>query len=215
MVVSRACPPLLPPLLLLECVLEPPITQAEILTRVSLAHSRTGNRQLDGGTAPSTTLSGAHFVVSEDARVLLLACPATQHRLPLSKAHGLLRCLRTIRDYGVVPAAGTSVSSVISSLQPGNFILLFRFDSENARFQRRSPRSWSEFGDGNRASSAVPLSRGIYSAVEVPAPNAAPINHGTGVCALRASPQARIAQQYSCGDGASPFYANVFTPPST
>ena len=44
-------------------------------------------------------------------------------------------------------------------------------------------------------------------------PNAAPINHGTGAGALRAPPQARIAQQYSCGDGASPFYANVLIPP--
>ena len=39
MEVSRARPPLLPPLLLLECALEPPITQAEILTRASLGHS--------------------------------------------------------------------------------------------------------------------------------------------------------------------------------
>ena len=57
---------------------------------------RVGNRQLDGGTAPSTTLSGAPPLVSEDARVLLLVCPVTQHRLPLSRAHGLLRRLRTI-----------------------------------------------------------------------------------------------------------------------
>ena len=57
---------------------------------------RTGNRQLDCGTAPSTTLSGAPLLVSEDARFLLLACPVTQHRLPLSRAHGLLRRLRMI-----------------------------------------------------------------------------------------------------------------------
>ena len=31
---------------------------------------------------------------------------------------------------------------------------------------------------------------------------------------MRAPPQARVAQQYNCGDGASPFYANVFIPPS-
>ena len=37
--VSRAHPPLLSPLLLLECVLEPPISQAEIFTRARLAHS--------------------------------------------------------------------------------------------------------------------------------------------------------------------------------
>ena len=38
MVVSRARPHFQPPLLLLECVLEPPITQSEILTCASLAH---------------------------------------------------------------------------------------------------------------------------------------------------------------------------------
>ena len=67
---------------------------------------------------------------------------------------------------------------------------------------------------GTRASSAVPLSRGINLAMGVRAPNAALINHGTRACALRAPPQARVAQQYSCGDSASPFYANVFFPPS-
>ena len=30
---------------------------------------------------------------------------------------------------------------------------------------------------------------------------------------MRAPAQARVAQQYCCGDGASPFYANVFIPP--
>ena len=62
------------------------------------------------------------------------------------------------------------------------------FDGENARFQRRSPRSCFEFSDGNRASSVVSLSSGINSAMGVRAPNAAPINHGTGPCALRAPP---------------------------
>ena len=57
---------------------------------------RNGNGQLDGGTAPSTTLSGGTSMVSEDARVLLLACPITQHKLPLTRAHGLLRRVRTI-----------------------------------------------------------------------------------------------------------------------
>ena len=93
------------------------------------------------------------------------------------------------------------------------FILFYFFDGENARFQRRSPRSWSEFGDGNRACTTVSLNRGINSAMGVRAPNAAPIIDGTGACALRAPPQARVAQQYSCGDGASPVYAYVFIPP--
>ena len=57
---------------------------------------RNGNRQLGGGTAPLIALSGTPLLVSENARVLLLACPVTQHRFPLSRAHGLLRRLRTI-----------------------------------------------------------------------------------------------------------------------
>ena len=48
----------------------------------------------------------------------------------------------------------------------------------------------------------------------VRAPSVAPINHGTGACALRAPPQVRVAQLYSVGDGVSPFYANVLIPPS-
>ena len=36
-----------------------------------------GSGHLDGGTAPSTTLSAGTYLVSEDARVLLLACPVT------------------------------------------------------------------------------------------------------------------------------------------
>ena len=95
MVVSRAHPPLLPPLLLLEGALEPATTPGEN----TLAHQpgtfHNGNRQLDGGTAPSTLLGGTSFG-AKDARVLLLACPVTQHRLPLPRAHGLLRRLRTI-----------------------------------------------------------------------------------------------------------------------
>ena len=60
--------------------------------------------------------------------------------------------------------------------------------------------------------SAVPLSRGISSVMGVPAPKAGPNHHGTGTCALRAPPQVCVAQQYSWGDDASPFYANVFIP---
>ena len=48
----------------------------------------------------------------------------------------------------------------------------------------------------------------------VRARSAALIDHGTGACALRAFPQARVTQQYSCGDGGSLFDANVSTPPS-
>ena len=96
MVVSRARPPLLPPLLLLKRALEPPTTRAEIFSRASLAHSVTA---IDCSTVVRHRRQhcrAAPLLISEDARVLLLACPKPQHRLPLSRAHGLLRRLRTI-----------------------------------------------------------------------------------------------------------------------
>ena len=52
---------------------------------------RNGNRQLDG----RQHCRGVPILVSENARVLLLACPETQHRLPMSRAYGLLRRLQT------------------------------------------------------------------------------------------------------------------------
>ena len=173
---------------------------------------RNGNQQLDGGTAPSTTLSGGISFGFRRCSCSVASLSSNAAQIASVKSP---RAPTPFADdsHGVVPAAGTSASSVVSSSQV-IFFLSFFFYSENARFQRRSPRSWSEFADGNRASSAVSLSRGINSAMGVRAPNAAPINHGTGACALRAPPQERVAQQYSCGDGASPFYANVFIPPS-
>ena len=143
---------------------------------------RNGDRQLDAVTAPSTTLWGGTYfgfrrcscsvasLSSNAAQIASVKSP----RAPTPSADD---------SHGVVPAAGTSASSVVSSSQ-----LTFFFDGENARFQRLSPRPSSEFGDGNRASSAVSLNRGIHSAMGARAPNAAPINHGTGACALRAPP---------------------------
>ena len=192
MVVSRPRPPLLPPLLLFECVLESSITRAEIFPRARLAHSVPA---VDSSTAVRHRRQHCRrhlFWIQKMLVFLLLTCQITQHRLPLSRVHALLRRLRTI-------LMETSTLNVVPLSQ-----ILF-FDGENARFQRRSPRSWFEFGDGNRASSAVSLRRGIKWAMGVRTPIAAPINHGTGACTLRASPQARIAEQCSCGDGASPW----------
>ena len=173
----------------------------------------TGDRQLGGGTAPSTTLSGTPLLASEDARVPVASRSSNAAQIAYVKSP---RAPTPSADdsHGVVPPAGTSASSVAPP-QPGIFffLLFFFFDGKNARFQRRSPRPWSELGDGNRASSAISLSRGINSAMGVCAPNAAPINHGTGACALRAPPQACVTQQYSCGDDASPFFARTCSPP--
>ena len=144
---------------------------------------RNDNRQLDGDTAPSTTLSGGTYFGFRrcSCSVASLSSNAAQFASVKSPR---APTPSTDDSHGVVPAAGTSASSVVSSSQ----LIVFFFDGENARFQRRSPRPWSEFGDGNRASSAVSLNRGIHSAMGVRAPNAGPINHGTVACALRAPP---------------------------
>ena len=192
MVVSCARPPLLPPLLLLECALEPPTTRAKIHSHANLAHSVTA---IDSSTTVRHRRQhcwGAPILVSEDARVpdASLSNNAAQiasvksRRAPTPSADD---------SNGVVPAAGTSERGF---LQPGIFFSSFLFfDGENARFQRRSRRPWSEFGDGNRPSSAVSLNRDIKLAMGVRAPNAASINHGPGACALRDPSQTRVAQQ--------------------
>ena len=87
MVVSRARPPLLPPLLFPERALEPPITRAEILVRASLAHSVPA---IDISTA--VRYGGQHcrghlFYFQKMLVFLLLACPISQQGLPLSRAH--------------------------------------------------------------------------------------------------------------------------------
>ena len=96
MVVSRARPPLLPPLLLLEWALEPPITRAKILTRASLVHSVPA---VDSSTAVRHRRQhcrGRIFWFQKMLVFPLLSYPTKQHKLPLSRAHGLLRRLRTI-----------------------------------------------------------------------------------------------------------------------
>ena len=146
---------------------------------------RNGNRQLDGGTAPSTTLSGGTYFVFRSCSCSVASL--SNSAPPITSVKSPRHSTPSADDsHGVVLAAGTSASSVVSSSQLLYFY--FYFHGENARFQRRSPRPWSGFGDGNRASRAVSLSRDINSAIGVRAPNAAPINHGTGACALRASP---------------------------
>ena len=121
MVVSRARPPLLPPVLLLECALEPPSTRAKVLSRDSLAHSVTAIDSSHGGTAPSTTLSGG-------TSFCFRRCSCSVASLSNSAAHiASVKSPRTPTPYAddshsVVPAAGTSASSVVSSSQ----VLFFR-----------------------------------------------------------------------------------------
>ena len=96
MVVSRPRPPLLPPFLLFACTLEPPITRAEILTRAGLAHSVPAVDSSPAARHHRQHCRGHLFYFQKVFVFLLLACPITQHKLPLSRAHGLLRCLLTV-----------------------------------------------------------------------------------------------------------------------
>ena len=92
MVISRSRPLPLPPALLLKCALEPPTTGAEILTSASLEHSVPA---IDTSTAVRHR-RGHLFRFQKILVYLLPACPNTQHNLPRSRAHGLLRYLLTI-----------------------------------------------------------------------------------------------------------------------
>ena len=157
MVVTCARPPLLPPLLLLECALEPPTTRAKIHSRANLAHSVTA-------IGSSTTVRhrrqhcrGVPILVSEDARVLLLACPVTPHRLPLSRAHG------SYAVYGRFSRRSTGGGNwrfKRGFLQPG--YLLFRFV-----FRRRERALPATLLNGHGLSSAT------GSALSAPFPSAA------------------------------------------
>ena len=132
MVVSCARPPLLLPLLLLECALEPPTTRAKIKFERQRGTFRKGNRQLDGGTAPSTTLSGGTYfgfrkcscsvasLSSNAAQIASVKSP----RAPTPSADD---------SHGVVPAAGTSASSVVSSSQVNFFLFFLSFSTAKTR----------------------------------------------------------------------------------
>ena len=96
MVVSCARPPLLAPLLLLECALEPPTARVKIHSRVNLAHSVTA---IDSSTAARHRRQhcrGVPILFSKDARVLLLACPVNAAQIASVKSPRLLRHMWTI-----------------------------------------------------------------------------------------------------------------------
>ena len=68
---------------------------------------RKGNRQLNGGTAPWTTLSGGTSFASLSSNAAQIASVRSP-RTPTPSADD---------SHGIVPAAGTSASSVVSSSQ--------------------------------------------------------------------------------------------------
>ena len=84
---------------------------------------RTGNRQLDGGTAPSTTLSGTPLLVSEDARVP--GASLSNNAAQIASVKNLRAPTPSADDsHGVVPAAGTGASSVVPPC-PASFFFFF------------------------------------------------------------------------------------------
>ena len=100
MLVSHPHPPLLLPLLLLECAFGLPTTRAETQTYDSQVPSVPA---LDSSTAVRHTrpvrrqhCRGHPRLVRKILVYLLPVCPVTQHQLPLVRAHGLLRRLLQI-----------------------------------------------------------------------------------------------------------------------
>ena len=147
MVVSRAHPPPLPSLLLLEYALKPPTTRAESLSRASLARVVTA---IDSSTAVRHRRQHCRGVpLSEIARVPVAGL--SNNAAQMASVKNLRAPTPSANDsHGVVPAAGTSASSVDPPSQ-------FCFFSPTAR---------------RRASSDVPLGHGLSSATgtALPAP---------------------------------------------
>ena len=71
--------------------------RAEILTRASLAHSVPATNSSTAVQHHRQHCRGHLFCFQKILVFPLLACPLTQRKFPLSRTHGLLRRLRTIR----------------------------------------------------------------------------------------------------------------------
>ena len=184
MVILRSRPPPLPPLLLLKCALEPPTTGGGIRTRASLAHSvpeiGSSTRYDTPGLSVDGIVGDIAFV-SKDSRVSVASLFNNEAQIASVKSPRAPT--PPIDDsHGVVPAAGTSTSSVIPLSQVNISTTRTRAPSAVSLCHDLRPSM------GTRASSAVPLSC-INSAMGVQALNAAPVNNGTGACALRAPPR--------------------------
>ena len=171
---------------------------------------RNGNRQLEGGPAPSTTLPGG---TSYDFRRCSCSVASLSNNAAQIASVKRPRAPSPSADdsHGVIPAAGTSASSVVSSSHVFFFCFFLRreralpatFSSvmvwvrrREPRFQRRFPQPRHKLGKGVTRFKRRPR-QPRHKSLRFAHP-----------------PQARVAQQYSCGDGASPFYANVFIPHS-
>ena len=190
MVVSRPRPPLLPPLLPLECAMESPTTRAGTRTRASLVHSVQVNGSLTAvwHTRPvrRRRCRGHLRWFRKMLLYLLLPCPITQNNFssvksPRTPTRRLSKIL-TARYCRREPALRASFFSARLLVRRRECVL---------------PASAVPLGHGSssargtHASSAVPLSRGITSnsTMEVRATNAAPIHHGTGACVSPAPPR--------------------------
>ena len=200
-VVCRARPPLLPPSLLHECALEPLTTWAGIAFRASLAHSATAIERATLVRRRRQHCRGVPLLVSENARIAVARLSNNAAQIAAVKRS---RTLMPSADHShaVVPAAGNSASIVVY------------YDGENARSQRRLPRSWSECGNANSPSSAVFLNRGVKSAMRVRAPKATLINHCTSACSLCALAR-HASRRNKAALAACPLLLGRCSPPPT
>jgi len=136
---------------------------------------------------------------------LLPACPITQHKLPLFRAHGHLSRLSHIfmvQYRRREPASPTRFPSI-----------RVQISTTGTRASCAIPVGHGpSSATGTHANSAVPLSRGINSAMGGTRFKRRPPQPWQGSLRFRRrSPRPRVAQQWRCCDGASPSFANVFT----
>ena len=129
----------------LECALELPTTRVETRTRKSQVPAVPAK---DSSTAVWDTRAirrqqcRGHLRLFHNMLAYLLpAYPVTQHKLPLLRAHGLLRRLShiiTVQYWRREPACPARTSSA-----------RIQFRRREHALVRRSPRTWSEFGERN------------------------------------------------------------------
>ena len=152
---------------------------------------RTGNRQLDGGTArPNrlpTALSRTPPFVSQDARVPAASLSNNAAQIA-SVSSPRAPTPSTAYSHGAAPVKETSVASAVP-LNPGTI------STKGTRASCAVPIGHGpSSAKGTRAHNAVPLSHGIKSATGVRFSNATPLNHGKEACASRAAPPSHASR---------------------
>ena len=188
MVVSYPRPPLLLPLLLLECDLVLPTTRAESQAPFAPANdSSTAVRH----TRPVHRQHSQRYLRFCFARCSCTCCQPVQQRsticLYYEPTGSYAVCCKSSRR-----STGEGNQRVQrGSPQPG-----YNFDDGNTRFVCRSPRPWSEFGEGNpRSQHRSPQPRHKFGDGGTRFKRRPPQPWHGSLRLTRRAPQPRVAQQ--------------------